>query len=214
MIRILIADDHAIVREGLKQILAGREDLGVAGEASSFDEVLTKTREASFDVVVLDLALGDRSGLELLKHLKAEHPGLPILILSMHAEEQYAARLLKAGAAGYLTKGSAPKQLIEAVLRVAAGGRYISQAMSERLVFDLAEHANPVPHERLSDREFQVFELLAVGKGLTEIAMELNLSVKTISTHRARILTKMDLRNNADLIHYAIRHGLLRGNDR
>jgi two-component system invasion response regulator UvrY len=209
VIRILIADDHAIVREGLKQILAPRKDLAVTGEAATFDEVLAKTRGQSFDVVVLDLVLGDRSGLELLKLLTAEHPKLPVLILSMHSEEQYAARLLKAGAAGYLMKSSAPHELVDAVVRIAAGGRYVSPAMAERLVFDLTESSG-APHERLSDREFQIFELIASGKSLTEIAGDLNLSVKTVSTHRTRILAKMKLRNNAELIHYAIRHGLLR----
>jgi two-component system invasion response regulator UvrY len=210
VIRVLVVDDHAIVREGLKQILASRSDMKVTGEAATRDEVLTMTRAEHFDVVILDITLGQHSGIELLSHLRHEHSALPVLILSMHPEEQYAARLLRAGAAGYLSKESAPDRLVEAILKVAAGGRYVSAAMAERLAFDVSSgSADREPHDRLSDREFQIFQLIANGARPTEIAENLNLSVKTVSTHRTRILTKMGFRSNAQIIHYAVRHGLV-----
>jgi DNA-binding NarL/FixJ family response regulator len=209
MIRVLIADDHAIVREGLKRILEVRSDIAVKGEAASRDEVLDRIRHDTFDVVVLDLTLGRDHGLDVLKHLHAEQPKLPILILSVQPEEQYAPRMLKAGAAGYLSKESAPAQLVCAILKVAAGGRYVSAEVAERLVFEIgSEHAEK-PHERLSDREFQVFQMITAGRGLTEIANDLSLSPKTVSTHRARILAKLALKNNAALIHYALREGVI-----
>lgn len=209
MIKVLIVDDHAVVREGLKRILELRGGIAVAAEADDRDSVLNCVRAQTFDAVVLDLALGRHNGLDVLKHLHSEYPKLPVLILSMQPEEHYAARLLKAGAAGYLSKESAPAELVNAVVKVAGGGRYVSAAIAERLAFDLgAEHAE-TPHERLSDREFQVFQMIAGGKGLTQIGTELGLSVKTVSTHRARILTKLAVKNNAELIHYALKQGLI-----
>jgi len=209
MIRVLIVDDHAVVREGLKRILEMRGDIAVAAEASSRDETLTKLRSESFDVVVLDLALGRDNGLEVLKHIKSEQPKLPVLILSMQPEEHYASRLLKAGAAGYLSKESAPGELVNAVIKVSSGGRYVSAAIAERLAFEIGSPPTDTPHERLSDREFQVFQMIASGKGLTQIADELGVSVKTVSTHRARILAKLGIKNNAELIHYALKQGLI-----
>ncbi|HEX9161226.1 MAG TPA: response regulator transcription factor [Thermoanaerobaculia bacterium] len=209
MIRVLIADDHAIVREGLKRVLETQRDIVVSGEAANRDEVLTKVRNEPFDVVVLDLALGRDNGLEVLKHLHSELPKLPVLILSMQPEEHYAARLLKAGAAGYLSKESAPDQLVGAIMKVSSGGRYVSPAMAERLAFEIGSETSDRPHERLSDREFQVFQMIAAGKGLTEIGHELNVSVKTVSTHRARILAKLAVKNNAELVHYALKQGLI-----
>jgi DNA-binding NarL/FixJ family response regulator len=209
MIKVLIVDDHAVVREGLKRILEMRGDIAVAGEAGSRDETLSKVRGESFDVVVLDLALGRDNGLEVLKHIKSEQPKLPVLILSMQPEEHYASRLLKAGAAGYLSKESAPGELVNAVIKVSSGGRYVSPAIAERLAFEIGTPATDTPHERLSDREFQVFQMIASGKGLTQIADELGVSVKTVSTHRARILTKLGIKNNAELIHYALKQGLI-----
>lgn len=210
MIDVLIADDHAIVREGLKRILEGRSDIRVQAEADSRTAVLDCVSSTKLDVILLDLSLGRDSGLEILGQLRAMQPKLPVLILSMHPEEQYAPRLLKAGAAGYLGKESAPDQLVAAILKVASGGRYVSPALAERLAFDLVtERRTETPHELLSDREFQIFQRIAAGASLTDIGRQLNVSVKTVSTHRTRILAKLGLRNNAELVHYAIRHGLL-----
>jgi DNA-binding NarL/FixJ family response regulator len=209
MIRVLIVDDHAVVREGLKRILELRGDISVTGEAGSQDEVLSKIRSGTFDIVVLDLALGKDHGIEVLKHIKSEQPKLPVLILSMQPEEHYAPRLLKAGAAGYLSKESAPGELVNAVLKVSSGGRYVSPAIAERLAFEIGTPTTDTPHERLSDREFQIFQMIATGKGLTQIGDELGVSVKTVSTHRTRILIKLGIKNNAELVHYALTHGLI-----
>ena len=209
MIRVLIVDDHAVVREGLKRILELRGDISVTGEAGSQDEVLSKIRSGTFDIVVLDLALGKDHGIGVLKHIRSEQPKLPVLILSMQPEEHYASRLLKAGAAGYLSKESAPAELVNAVLKVSSGGRYVSPAIAERLAFDIGTPTTDTPHERLSDREFQILSLIAAGKPPRDIAAELNVSVKTVGTHRARILAKMGLKNNAEIVQYAIEHGLL-----
>jgi two-component system, NarL family, invasion response regulator UvrY len=209
MIKILIADDHSIVREGLKQILSDSPDMVVAGEASSGQEVLAKLQADRWDLVVLDISLPDHNGLEVLGQINSLHPKLPVLILSMHAEEQYIVRALKAGAAGYMTKESAADQLITAIRKVAQGGKYVNPAIAEKLFFDLLEE--PVqPHKTLSRREYQVFCMIASGKTITEIAQELFLSVKTVSTHRTRILQKMSMSNNAELIRYAIRNGLVK----
>lgn len=209
MIRVLIVDDHAVVREGLKRILELRGDIAVTGEAGTSDEVLSKIRSDTFDIVVLDLALGRDHGIEVLKHIKSEQPKLPVLILSMQPEEHYAARLLKAGAAGYLSKESAPSELVNAVMKVSSGGRYVSAAIAERLAFEIGTPTSETPHERLSDREFQIFQMMAIGKGLTQIADELGVSVKTVSTHRTRILAKLAIKNNAELVHYALKQGLI-----
>ena len=208
MIRIAIADDHAIVRKGLRQILAETNDLAVTGEAASADELLTLLRAQSFDVVVLDLTLGSRDGIDLLKTIKSEFPRLHVLILSMHAEDLFAVRALRAGAGGYVQKEGAPEELLSAIRRIAAGRTYVSPAMAERFAIDLMRGSEKLLHERLSDREFQVFRALGSGKSVKEIADALNLSVKTVSTHRTHILTKTGLRNNADIVSYVHAHQL------
>ncbi|HYA85966.1 MAG TPA: response regulator transcription factor [Nitrospirota bacterium] len=209
MIRILIADDHAIVRKGLKQILAETSDMVVTGEASNGYEVLEKVRNGHFDVLLLDISMPGRSGLDILKELKAERPKLPVLVLSMYPEEQYAIRVLKAGASGYLTKESAPDELVVALRKVAQGKKYVSPSLAEKLAFDLEMDTTKPLHEMLSDREYQVLCMVASGKTVGEIAENLSLSAKTISTYRARILDKMNMKNNAELTHYAIQNKLV-----
>lgn len=209
IIKILVVDDHSIVREGLKQILADSPGMAVAGEASSGQEAIQKIRAGGFDMVVMDISLPDRNGLEVLEQIKVSSPKLPVLILSMHAEEQYATRAFKAGASGYLTKESASEQLIFAIQKVAQGGKYVSPSLAEKLVFELVKDSQKPLHEILSDRELQVLCLFASGKTLTEVSQILCVSVKTISTHRARILEKMGMRNNAELIRYAIQNKLV-----
>ena len=209
MIRVLVADDHAIVRKGLVQIVSDTMDMQVAAEASTAQEVFDHVRSEDFDVVVLDLNFGDASGLDVLKNLRAEFEDLPVLILSVNPENLYAVRVLRAGAAGSLSKESAPDQLVKAVRQVAQGRRYVSPAVAEELLNELdADEAGP-PHKRLSDREFQVMRLLASGKTVSEIAEMLSLSVKTVSTYRSRLLDKMNLKNNAELTHYAIKNELI-----
>lgn len=210
MIKILIIDDHAIVREGLKQILVETPDLEVASEANNGQEALERLRAGHLDLVVLDISLPGTNGLVVLQQIKNQFPEVPVLILSIHAEEQYAMRALKAGAAGYLTKETAPQELVTAIQKVVGGGKYVSPSLMERMVSDLGKDLKKALHETLSDREFQVLCMIATGKGLTEIAEDLNLSVKTVSTHRTRMLKKMRLKNNAEMIHYAIRHGLVK----
>ena len=209
MIRILIADDHPIVRAGLRQIVLEAADMVVAAEASDGHEVLAKVREADFDVVLLDLTIPGLSGLDVLKQVKSEKPHLRVLILSVHPEDQYAVRVLRAGAWGYVTKASAPEQLIAAIRKVHDGRRYVSPVLAERLAEHLEPGATTMPHESLSDREYQVLCLLASGKTVSEIADKLALSVKTVSTYRSRILEKMGMRSNAELTHYAIQNGLV-----
>jgi DNA-binding NarL/FixJ family response regulator len=209
MIKILIADDHAIVREGLKRIVAETADMVVADEATSGHEVLEKVRNNEYNVVILDISMPGRGGVDILKQLKGQRPHLPILILSMHPEEQYAVRVLKAGAAGYLTKESAPDELITAIKRVSTGRKYVSSSLAEKLAFDLERDTELPYHETLSDREYQVLCMIASGKRVQEIAEELCLSVKTVSTYRSRILEKMKMKNNAELMRYAIKHGLV-----
>jgi two-component system invasion response regulator UvrY len=209
MIRALIADDHAVVRQGLKQILGDTPEMLVAGEATTGQEVLDKVRAEPWDVVVLDISMPDRSGLDVLKQLRSERPKLPVLVLSMHSEDQYAMRVLKAGASGYLTKDSAPDELVKAIRKVVSGGRYVSSFLAEKLAFEIGTDSSRLPHETLSDREFQVLRLIAAGKSVTEIAAELYLSVKTVSTYRARLLRKMNLGTNAELIHYAMQNHLI-----
>jgi two-component system invasion response regulator UvrY len=210
MKRILLADDHDVVRQGLKQILVEATPDAVFGDASSGSEVLKLVRSAPWDVVVLDISLPDRSGLDVLKELRQSDPGLPVLVLSMHPEEQFAVRVLRAGAAGYLTKRSAPQELVAAVRKVLAGGKYVTQSLAEKLaaVVDFGRPSGE-PHERLSDREYQVFRMLASGQTVKEIGEELSLTPQTVSTHRARILEKMGLETNAELAQYARRAGLL-----
>jgi two-component system, NarL family, invasion response regulator UvrY len=208
MIKILIADDHPVVRRGLKQIVAEEPNMVVAGEAQNAKEVLELIRKQDWDVVMLDITMPDRSGLEVLKQLKKEYPKLPVLVLSVHSEEQYAMRVLKSGAAGYMTKESAPEELVRAIRKVVAGGKYVSSSLAERLAFDLESGEEPL-HETLSNREFQVMCMIASGKTVKEIADRLFLSVKTASTYRARILRKMKMKTNAELIYYAIKNRLV-----
>jgi len=209
MIKILIADDHAIVRKGLKQIVAETADIIVSDEASTGQEALEKVRCNEYDVVVLDISMPGRDGVDILKQIKKEKPDLPVLVLTMHPEEQYAVRVLNAGGAGYLTKESAPDELITALRRVSAKRRYISPSLAEHLAFKLERNADRPLHETLSDREYQVMCRIASGKSVKEIAGALSLSVKTVSTYRTRILEKMRMANNAELIRYAIKHGLV-----
>jgi two-component system invasion response regulator UvrY len=209
MIRILLADDHAIIRDGLRQIFAETGDLQVAGEAASGHEVLARVREADWDILLLDLSMPGKSGLELIKQIKAEKPRLPILVLSMHEPEQYAQRALRAGAAGYLNKDSDAPQLIEVVRKVARGGVFVGPEVAEQMARGLMPDAERLPHSLLSDREFQVFRLIAGGIAITDIARQLSLSVKTVSTHKTRIMQKMNLANHTELVRYALDHRLL-----
>ncbi len=207
-IRVLIADDHAIVRQGLRQILSDTADLTVAGEAENGVQAVQLVRSGEWDVVLMDVSMPDRNGIDALKIIKKEYPRLPVLILSMYPEEQYAIRALKAGAAGYLTKQSAPELLVTAIRQVASGKKYVSPSLAEELANAIGEDSERPPHEKLSDREYQTLCMIASGKTPTEIAEALNLSVKTVSVYRARLLEKMNLRNNAELTHYGLKHGL------
>lgn len=209
MIRLLVADDHTLVREGLKQILAAAPDLQVADEAVDGDQALAKVRAHEFDVVLLDMSMPGLSGIELIRRLKLERPKLRILVLSMHGEQQYAARAYKAGASGYLTKDSASAQLVTAIRKLAAGGVYITPAAAEHLALDTGGAPFGPAHAALSDREFEVFRLLVAGRTVTDIADRLNLSAKTVSTHKTRILEKMGLASTAELVRYAVEHDLL-----
>ncbi len=208
MIRILIADDHAIVRDGLRQILSGLPDLRVTADAASGYEALKRLEAGDVDLVILDINLADQSGLEVLKQIRQLYPALPVLILTMHSEKQYATRMLKAGASGFLNKGSAAEELVVALRKIARGGRYITESLAEQLVLDIGQTTD-VAHERLSDREFEVFRLIAVGRKNKEIAEELFLSEKTVSTYQTRILEKMRLENRSAIIHYAIEYHLV-----
>ncbi len=207
MYKVLLVDDHAVVRRGMQQIIAEEADQWVTGEAPNADEALQKLRGDCWDAAVLDLTMPDKNGLDLLVEIKREYPGLPCLLLSMHPEDQFALRALKLGASGYLTKESAPQELLNALKKIVHGGRYISQTLAEKLAFP--EESNRPQPELLSEREYQVLKMLASGKTSTEIANILALSVKTISTYRARILTKMKMRNNAELTYYAVQNGLV-----
>ena len=209
MIKVLITDDHAVVRKGLKQIIDETPGMLAADEAASGNEALEKIRKNDYDVVLLDIAMPGKGGLDTLKELKLERPGLPVLILTIYPEEQYAVRVLKAGAVGYLTKESAPEELVIAIKKVAEGGRYISPSLAEKLAFNIGADTDIAPHERLSDREYQVMCMIASGKTVSEIADEMSLSVKTISTYRTRILEKMGMKNNAEMTHYAIKKELV-----
>jgi len=209
MIRVVIADDHTIVREGLKQLLFPASDVEIVDEARDGHEVLRIAREAEFDVLLLDLSMPGKGGMDLIKQVKGEKPKLKILVLSMHAEHQYAVRAIRAGASGYLTKDSASTQLLSAIRKVAGGGAVISAEVAEQLALAAMPHADGPPHASLSDREYQVFQLIVGGVSVSDIAQQLNLSVKTVSTHKARLMEKMGLANQAELIHYAIRHRLI-----
>ena len=208
-IKILIADDHPIVRAGFKQVIADTPDMIVADEAGNGQEVLNFIRKKDYDCVLLDISMPGRSGLEVLKDLKSEKPKLPVLILSIYPEEQYAIRALRAGAAGYMTKASAPHELIAAIRKISEGGKYISESLAEKLTYYLDGDASRPPHETLSDREYQVMLMIASGKTVTQVADELCLSVKTISTYRAHILEKMRMKNNAEMTLYAVQNKLV-----
>ena len=210
MIRILLVDDHTMVRAGLRRILETQPDMEVRGEAGTGARALDLIRSEELDIILLDLSLPDFSGIDLMRSILAADPDKKILVLSMHPEENYARRVMRSGAAGYLNKEAAPELLITAIRKVASGGRFVSPGLAELLAIDLAEDGTESPHERLSAREFEVFERIVRGESVSQIAADLHLSPKTISTHRSRILQKMDLRNNADLIRYAIDQGLLR----
>jgi len=208
-IRILIADDHPIVREGYKKILMSQPDMDVTGEAGNGQEVLDLIQKKDFDLILLDISMPGRSGLEILKELKGHKPHLPVMILSIYPEEQYAVRAFRDGASGYLTKASTPKELIAAIRKVSQGGRYVTEALAEKLTYFLHGDVEKAPHEKLSDREYQVMLLIASGKTVTQIAEELCLSVKTISTYRRHILEKMQFTTNAEITMYAIQNKLL-----
>ena len=208
MIRVFIADDHTIVRQGLKRILAETPDMAVTGEAENGIEALKKIREGEWDVVLLDVSMPGRNGVDTLKQIMSEKKSLRVLILSMYPEDQYAVRLLKAGASGYMTKETAPEELVQAIRKIAQGKKYISPMLAELLLDELDCDSEKEPHKRLTDREYQVFRMLGSGRTVSEIAGSMSLSVKTISTHRTHILEKMKLKNNAELTLYAIQNGL------
>ena len=208
-IRVFIADDHAIVREGLKQILAEMPDIIVAGEAENGLDAIKLFRKAKCSVMLLDISMPDRSGIDVLKQVKKENPEIAVLMLSMHREDQYAIRSLKAGAAGYLTKQSAPRELVTAIRQVATGQKYVSAALAQELASSIGDDHETALHDTLSDREYQTLTMIASGKTVSTIAEELSLSVKTISEYRARLLVKMKLKNSAELTHYAIKNQLV-----
>jgi len=210
MIRVLLADDHPLFREGVKQILAETSDIVVADEASDGREVLVKLGQAQYDVILLDIAMPGYSGVEVLKHIKSIMPDQAVLILSMYSEKQYALRVLRSGASGYLTKDSTPDRLVTAIRKVVAGGKYISPELGEELALRVGTEFKVPRHERLSDREHQVLVMITSGKTTGEIADELSLSAKTISTYRARLLEKMNMKTEAELTHYAIQHELVK----
>jgi DNA-binding NarL/FixJ family response regulator len=209
MIRIVLADDHTILREGLKQLLSAAGDLQVSGEAQNGQEVMERVRSLEFDLLLLDMSMPGKSGIELIKQVHAERPKLRILVLSMHEEHQYAVRAIRAGASGYMTKESASRQLVEAIRKVAAGGAFISSEVAQQLALGAMPNSQGPPHEALSDREFQILRMFAQGKSVSDIAERLNLSVKTVSTHKANILDKMEMQTAAELIRYAITHRLI-----
>jgi DNA-binding NarL/FixJ family response regulator len=209
MIRILVADDHAIVRRGLRQIVADESDMEVVGEAQTTQEILDLARQEEWDVIVLNISMPGRGGFEALKALKQTHSKRPVLVLSMYPEDQFAVRAFRAGAAGYMTKESAPEELVQAIRKVVRGGKYVSPSLAEKLAAELGEDAERPPHEALSEREYHVLCLLASGKTVTQIAAEMSLSVKTISTYRARLLEKMRMKTNAEVTRYAIEHRLV-----
>ncbi|SDW88382.1 response regulator [Nitrosomonas communis] len=209
MIRVMIADDHAIVRQGLKQILSETDDISVAGEAETGFEAITIARQQIFDVMLLDISLPDRNGIEVLKQIKKDQPDFTILMLSMHHESEFAIRAIKAGAAGYLSKQSAPMQLVTAIRQVAAGRKYITPSLAQELANAITLDTDQPLHNSLSDREYQTLCLIAAGKSLSEISTSLCLSPKTVSVYRARLMEKLKLSNNSELVRYAIKHHLV-----
>jgi DNA-binding NarL/FixJ family response regulator len=208
MIKVLIADDHAVVRKGLKQIIQEKTNMMVAGEATTGQEVLDMVRKENWDVLVLDISLPLRNGLEVLQEVRRSKPRLPVLILSIYPEEQFGIRVLRAGASGYMNKECALDELVSAIQKVVTGGKYVSPTLAERFAFELSGDLTKAPHEMLSDREYDVMRMLGAGKPPTEIAKELALSAKTVSTYRARVLLKLNLKTNAELIRYVLEHGL------
>ena len=209
MIRVLIADDHAILRRGLREILMRELESVVCGEAENAQQVLAQVQSQNWDLAIVDITMPGRSGLDVLRDLQRVRPGLPVLVLSMHPEDQYGKRVLKAGASGYMNKESAPEELIKAIRKVLAGGRYVSPALAEKLAMEWGANAGRPLHERLSDREFEVLRMIALGKTISQIAVELHLGPTTISTYRARILEKMNMTTTAELMRYALRHGVV-----
>jgi DNA-binding NarL/FixJ family response regulator len=209
MLRVLIADDHAVVRQGLRQILGEIPELGTVGEAGNGQDTLNMVRAEPWDVLVLDMSMPGRGGLDILRDVRRERPQVRVLVLSMHPEDQFAVRMLKAGASGYMTKESAPEELVAAVRKIITGGKYVSASLAEKLAFDMDRDSDRPLHESLSDREFQVLRLLASGRTVQQIADELMLSAKTISTYRARVLEKLKMKTNAELIYYAIQNRLV-----
>lgn len=209
MIKVLIADDHAMVREGFKRFLAEAKDIIADDEAGDGQEVLNKIRQQKFDVVLLDISMPGRNGLDVLKQLKCEQPDINVLMLTMHAEEEYAERALKGGANGYLTKNATPDELIDAIRKVSMGKKYVTSVVAEILACHVGSRSNILLHERLSDREYEVMCMITSGKTISDIAHELSLSKKTISTHRSHILKKMNMQNNSQLIHYALKYHLV-----
>ena len=208
MMRVLIADDHALLRRGLIEILTRRLKDVVCGEAEDARQLLAQVQDHKWNLVILDVSMPGRSGIDVLADLKRSRPKLPVLVLSMHPEDQYGKRVLRAGAAGYMNKDSAPEELIKAIHKVLAGGRYVSPALAEVLASDLGQSTGQPPHEQLSDRELEVLRLIGSGKAISQIAELLHLSVTTVSTYRARILEKMNLTTTAELMNYAVRNGL------
>lgn len=209
MIEVLVVDDHAIFRRGIAAILAEAGDMAVGAEAGSVEEALERLRDRRCDVALVDIAMPGRNGIDLLEYLRARHPGLPVLIMSVYPEDQYALRLLKMGASGYLNKESAPTQLIDAIRRVASGRRFVSPALAELLAEEQLAGSGKAPHETLSNREYQVFLRIAAGAAVSEIAESMCLSVKTVSTYRSRVIEKLRVQTNADLTIYAVKHGLI-----
>ncbi len=210
MYKVVICDDHAIVRRGVKEILAETPEIAVVAEAGNWHELHSVLSQHEVDLVLLDISMPDRNGLDILKQLRVERPALKVLMLSMYPEEQYAIRALRAGASGYMTKESALEELVKAVRKVSRGGKYVSSSMSDKLISDVGSPTDELPHEALSDREFQVLCMIASGKSLTEMANELSISVKTVSTYRTRILEKMKLKNNAELTSYALKQHVVK----
>ena len=209
MVRLLIIDDHTIVRHGLRQVVSDAADIHVAAEAGSSAEAIRLLREGSFDMVLLDISLPDKNGIDTLKQIKRDKPALPVIMLSMHAEDEFGVRAMKAGASGYVNKQNAHDQLVTAIRQVASGRRYISPDLAEELARSIGESTDKLPHELLSDREFDTLRMLAGGKSLTEIAERLSISPKTVSVYRTRLLEKMRLKNNAELATYAFKNGLI-----
>ncbi|HMA86133.1 MAG TPA: response regulator transcription factor [Desulfosalsimonadaceae bacterium] len=209
MVNVFIADDHAVVRQGLKQIISEVSDMQVLGESDNGFEVIDHVKANNYDMVILDITMPGPNILDLVKQIHQISPQMPILVLSIHPEEQYAVRVLRSGASGYLTKESAPEELVNAIRKVAKGGKYVSAALAEKLLFTLGTDQEKLPHDNLSDREYQSLCMIAAGKTVKAIAQDLNLSEKTISTYRSRVLQKMGMKNNAEITHYAFKYGLV-----